>query len=47
LLDVVVENKAPIHLPIQNQVTHRHIMNLAGGVEAVTIWVLEDTLLTR
>jgi hypothetical protein len=47
LLNIVVKDKAPAYLPSQNQVIHRHILNLAGGEEAVTIWVLEDTLLTR
>ena len=39
LLDVVVKDKAPAHLPSQNQVTHRHILNLAGCVERPEVGV--------
>jgi len=37
LLDVVVKDKAPALLPSQNQVIHRHILNLAGGEKAPSV----------
>ena len=44
MLDVVVKDKTPAHLPSQNQVTDRHILNLTGGVERPEVRIAQHAI---